>query len=77
MCVNVLDFEKNFSLYWSYIQAGQYIFLVNQVSQIVAVISPLHHTHASRPCGLAKGSFRVPANFNEELSQDLLNEFYK
>jgi antitoxin (DNA-binding transcriptional repressor) of toxin-antitoxin stability system len=77
MCVNILDFEKNFSLYWAYVQAGKYIFLVNQFSQIVAVISPLAHTHTNRPHGLAKGSFHVPANFNEELPSDLLNEFYQ
>lgn len=75
MCVNIIDFEQNFRFYWAYIQEGNSIFLM-QASKIVAVISPMPQNKATRPCGLAKGTFEVPANFNEPLAPEILNAFY-
>lgn len=36
-------------------------------SEIVAMVIPIHPAGKPRPCGLAKGEFTVPDDFNEPL----------
>lgn len=80
MQIPISDFEKNIQFYLQCIKEGKDIYLTHS-SKIIALISPFSEknekTTKKRPSGLAKGEFIVPNDFNEPLSDDYLNEFYK
>ena len=42
---------------------------VTHESAVVAFVIPAHPSAGKRPCGLAKGEFTVPSDFNQPLPE--------
>lgn len=73
--VNIGEAKAHLSEYLKLVERGEVIVLARR-NQPVAEIRPLpRKQRRPRPVGLCKGEFRVPANFDEPLSESVLEEF--
>ena len=74
--LNVHEAKTHLSRYLAKLARGETILLCKRNIPI-AEIRPLpSHRKNKRPVGLAKGRFKVPADFFEPLPQDVLDSFY-
>lgn len=51
--------------------------IIQEYGRPIARLTPIHDDNNIRPLGLAKGKISVSSDFDEPLSPELLNEFYK
>jgi antitoxin (DNA-binding transcriptional repressor) of toxin-antitoxin stability system len=74
--LNVHEAKTHLSRYLAKLKKGQTILLCRRNTP-VAEIRPLPAAlEKPRPIGLAKGKFRVPADFFEPLPEELVNAFH-
>lgn len=73
--VNIADAKARFAEYIKRVEAGETIILSRR-NQPVAELRPISRKERSpRPMGLCAGEFRVPADFDEPLPEDVLKDF--
>lgn len=74
--LNVHEAKTHLSRYLARLKKGQTILLCRRNTP-VAEIRPLPAVpEKPRPIGLAKGKFRVPADFFEPLPEEIVNAFH-
>lgn len=70
--LNIHEAKTHLSRYLEEVEHGETILLCKR-NRPVAEIRPLAAiSHKKRPIGMAKGKFRVPSSFFEELPEDTL-----
>ena len=73
--INIHDAKTHLSQYIEEVEHGETVLLCRR-NQPVAELRPLAvHRHKPRPIGLAKGKFKVPASFFEDLPEETLAQF--
>ena len=74
--LNIHQAKTHLSHYLEEVEQGETILLCKR-NQPIAEIRPLAaHRHKPRVIGLAKGKFKVPASFFEELPEETLALFH-
>ncbi|HEU4345047.1 MAG TPA: type II toxin-antitoxin system Phd/YefM family antitoxin [Candidatus Binatia bacterium] len=74
--LNIHEAKAHLSRYLAKLAQGETILLCKRNIPI-AEIRPLRPRRKNkRPVGLAKGKFKIPADFFEPLPQDVLDSFY-
>jgi prevent-host-death family protein len=74
--VNVHDAKTNLSELLKKVEAGEEI-VIARAGKPVARLVPASATPLKRLLGTARGSFKVPEDFNSPLPDDVLREFEK
>jgi antitoxin (DNA-binding transcriptional repressor) of toxin-antitoxin stability system len=73
--ISVQDLERDLPAFLRRVQAGE-SFLVMRGEQPLAEVRPVPAPPvAPRPFGLCAGQFRVPADFDQPLPEDVVKEF--
>ena len=73
--INMHEAKTHLSHYIEEVEHGETVLLCRR-NQPVAELRPLAaHRHKPRPIGLAKGKFKVPASFFEDLPEETLAQF--
>ena len=73
--VNIHDAKTHLSQYLEEVAHGETVLLCRR-NQPVAELRPLAvHRHKPRPIGLAKGAFKVPPSFFEDLPDEIIDRF--
>jgi prevent-host-death family protein len=73
--INVHEAKTHLSHYLEEVEHGETLLLCRR-NQPIAELRPLAaHRHKSRPIGLGKGKFQVPASFFEELPEKTITLF--
>jgi prevent-host-death family protein len=73
--INIHDAKTHLSHYIEEVEHGETVLLCRR-NQPVAELRPLAaHRNKPRPIGLAKGKFKVPASFFEDLPEETLAQF--
>ena len=73
--LNMHEAKTHLSKYLAKLKAGERILLCNRNHPVAEITALPKLPVQSRPIGLAKGRFSVPASFFEPLPKDLLNAF--
>jgi prevent-host-death family protein len=73
--INMHEAKTHLSHYVEEVERGETVLLCRR-NQPVAELRPLAvHRHKPRSIGLAKGKFKVPASFFEDLPEETLAQF--
>lgn len=75
MKINIHDAKTHLSEYLAKLKEGETIILCKRNTPIAEIRLLPPPVRASRPIGLAKGVFQVPASFFEPLPEDILAGF--
>ncbi len=76
--INTYEAKKNFSSLLRRVRAGETVIIASH-NKPVAELRPVEGSARSRRrarIGLCKGQFRVPDNFNDPLSEEILKLFH-
>ena len=72
--VTVEEIQRDPAKYLRQVEAGE-TFVIMQTEKAIAELRPIPSSKQLRPFGLCAGEFTVPDDFDDPLSEDLLNEF--
>ena len=72
--LNIHEAKTHLSRYLARLKEGEVIVLCRR-NVPIAEIRPLPKRGAKRPIGLAKGEFKIPADFFEPLPEDFVEAF--
>ena len=76
--VSIKSFSKNLKKYIEKAKKGENITIYDEDQLLVIKrIKQKGKGKGSRPYGKCEGEFTIPDNFNEEIPDEWLNEFYK
>jgi antitoxin (DNA-binding transcriptional repressor) of toxin-antitoxin stability system len=74
--LNVHEAKTHLSRYLAKLKKGQTILLCRRNTPVAEIRALPTAPEKPRPIGLAKGKFRVPANFFEPLPEEIINAFH-
>lgn len=74
--LNIHEAKTHLSRYLAKLKKGQTILLCRRNTPVAEIRALPAASEKPRPIGLAKGKFRVPANFFEPLPEELVNAFH-
>jgi antitoxin (DNA-binding transcriptional repressor) of toxin-antitoxin stability system len=74
--LNVHEAKTHLSRYLARLARGETILLCKRNIPIAEIRPLAPQRKAKRPVGLAKGKFKIPAEFFEPLPSDVLDSFY-
>lgn len=73
--VNIHDVKTHLSDYLARVKRGERIIICKRNVPIAELHAITAATSAPRPVGLAKGKFKIPASFFDDLPEDIIRSF--
>ncbi len=73
--VSLADFQTDALAFVRRAEAGESIVIADQERPVAELKPVARPVGESRPFGLCKGQFEVPANFDDPLPEDVLRDF--
>jgi prevent-host-death family protein len=74
--VNIHDAKSHFSKLLNRVMGGEEIIIAKSGKPVARLVS-LHKKSKERPFGTAKNKIKIIGDFNEPLSDEIIDSFYK
>ena len=73
--ISLQDLERDLPAFLRRVQAGESFLVVSGGQPLAEVLPVFPPVTGPRPFGLCAGQFRVPADFDQRLPEDIVKEF--